>query len=116
MTYKLTPEHAKLWLPVVRELRGYYERKRKQAFYFNVLNIIPSGYLCSVAMTIQKNPFKACDYCLWKIFEGNKCPTFLPSIWDIIPSSVCKELIENHISRLKRWERRLEEIIRGRSE
>jgi len=27
MPYQLTPEHAKLWLPVVRGLREYYERK-----------------------------------------------------------------------------------------
>ena len=117
MTYKLTPNHARLWLPVVRELRGYYE-KRNNRFKFK--NACP---LCKVAGFIRREEhsdkhshmcltlISKCRYCLWVLFEKEPCGGDSAErlrmhrypIW-----------CEQSIARLKRWERRLEETIRGK--
>ena len=120
MAYQLTPEHAKLWLPVVRELREYYEGKNDKFINFCPLCIVAGKikgeqYLndCSLC-SVSRNHFYPydCIYCLWNIFESIKCDRFDKKI--LIkrierPTSWC----EQSIARLKRWERRLEEIIKG---
>jgi len=117
MSYKLTPEHAKLWLPVVRELREYYEGKNDR--------FIENCPLCNVAITIKEElcgyysckecplRLRKCDkclVCLWELYEGKSCPKDANQkrakrsyVW-------CKQ----SISRLKQWEERLGEIIRGK--
>ena len=119
MTYKLTPEHAKLWLPVVRELREYYERKNDK------FTVVGEYSLCEIARKIRdreclkyNNCLKCpahmdgkCFFCLWNVFEKKKCNVFDENIMikrTRRPQSWCKQ----SIVRLKRWERRLEEIIK----
>jgi len=99
MSYQLTPEHAKLWLPVVRELRKYYEGKNDK-FIWN----------CPLCKIINDNFDKNCQRCLWVLFEGRWCRGSLASeLRQYRNLAWCKQ----SISRLKRWERRLEKIIKG---
>jgi len=102
MTYQLTPKHAKLWLPVVRKLREYYEGKNDK--------FVRRCPFCDVAWTISPD-LSRCPFCLWVLFEGEMCKKFVGYAGEKRrdrPSDWCKQ----SISRLKRWERRLEEIIR----
>jgi len=102
MTYQLTPEHAKLWFPVVRELREYYEGKNDEFKY-----ICP---LCDVAWMISPD-LSRCPFCLWVLFEGEVCKEFIGDAGEKRrdrPPDWCKQ----SISRLKRWERELKKIIK----
>ena len=109
MIYQLTPEHAKLWLPVVRELREYYEGENNKF----------KGCVCPLCITEHEisrmlTPGRICDeceYCLWVIFEETICHNKFKGIGAL---RVCRDpdWCKQSISRLKRWERRLEEIIR----
>ena len=101
MPYQLTPEHAKLWLPVVRELREYYERKNDKFKY--------ECPLCKMADFLARPCDISCGYCLWMLFEGEPCRNPVRMKRKNRPQSWCKQSIK----RLKRWERELEKIIKG---
>jgi len=103
MTYQLTSEHAKLWLPVVRELREYYEGKKKE---------VPSKYLCNIAQLIEDDLDKMCKICLWTLFEGEECPYSVLATWVFTPLISNEIYLRTSISRLKRWEKELEKIIK----
>jgi len=104
MSYQLTPEHAKLWLPVVRELREYYEGKNDK--------FVHRCPLCQIAESFTCCDFK-CKYCLWTVFEGGWCENFVKDV-RMKRKNRLQSWCKQSISRLKRWERRLEEIIRER--
>ena len=110
MTYQLTPKHAKLWLPVVRELREYYEGKNDK--------FIKDCPLCGMADKITNQIYKQsgkwlinCLVCPWFIFEGDVCVRLVRNVEerrDDKSQDWCKQSIK----RLKRWERKLKKIIK----
>jgi len=114
MTYQLTLEHAKLWLPVVRELREYYEGKNNK--------FIDECPLCRIAIICEQKDIYCdrciypnlhiecrCCFCLWMIFEKKTCGGKRTNNLRITrPSTWCKQSIK----RLKRWEKELGKIIK----
>jgi len=111
MSYQLTPKDAKLWLPVVRKLREYYEGKNDK-----FENGCP---LCGMAGKITNQIHKQsgkwlinCSVCLWSIFEKYYCLALEKDVLALREKrnhDWCKQSIK----RLKRWERKLEKIIKG---
>ena len=109
MSYKLTPEHAKLWFPVVRELREYYKGKNDK--------FIENCPLCSMAGKITNQIYEQsekwlmnCSVCLWYIFEGYYCSAIKGNV-SAFREKRYSEWSKQSVKRLKRWERRLKKII-----
>jgi len=117
MPYQLTPEHAKLWLPVVRELREYYEGKNDK--------FKEKCPLCKVAASIRQekyydrygdvfsSPGSKCRYCLWLLFEKEHCDSDRA---DELRMHRNPFWCECSIFRLKRWERELKKIIKEKNQ
>jgi len=109
--YQLTPKHAKLWLPVVKRLREYYEGKNDK--------FIGDYPLCDMADKITSQIYEQsgrllinCSVCPWFIFEGYYCIVLEKDILALREErdpDWCKQ----SISRLKRWEKKLKKIIKG---
>jgi len=117
MSYQLTPEHAKLWLPVVRELREYYEGKNdKFRYLYNCPLCRVARRICQEARNINDcnncdGMDEYCDFCLWFLFEGLICPAYAINTRIERQAEWCKWSIE----RLKRWERELKKIIKEKN-
>ena len=126
MACQLTPKHAKLWLPVVRELREYYEGKNDKfensCPFCKKAEKLCDSYLyenCGFddkdlkIMAEKGLKWSSCFCCPWFIFEGDSCLVCGENVLDLREERDpiwCKQSIK----RLKRWERKLEEIIRRR--
>ncbi|MCD6194299.1 MAG: hypothetical protein J7L26_12680 [Candidatus Aminicenantes bacterium] len=111
MAYQLTPDHAKLWLPVVRELREYYEGKNDK--------FVSACPLCKITRQITHKRRVDCELCLWVVFEKKTCDEFATEFfegWSPTYLRYRRGLVwrQQSISRLKRWERKLEKIIGGK--
>jgi len=115
MEFKLNARYARLWLRYVVAMREYYEGKNDDFEYICPFCELADDIFtrhCMNKFGLTKDDcigFDKCDFCLWKLFEGECCPDIIAiNGRQLRKPTWCA----SSIKRLKRWEARLKEIIK----
>ncbi len=105
----MTKKQAKKWLPIVRELREYYEGKNDKH----------SGVDCVLCIKSKVEDDSHCCRCPWCLIDGVNCvgyfaenfksSNFFTPIYDRRTRTTF--WTKDSIKRLKRWEKLMEDKI-----